>query len=144
MLYNTSISFPYLFSDNDGQTQLDTNFTSINRSIALILLTGKGELLGNPEFGSNLKLYQFNEVTPEVVALLTDEIIQAITDFENRITLDTNNIQITQELDTVKINISYTLKNSDITGQSSVIYPIPVPNEEVYAQNPNSLPYIRS
>ena len=127
MLYNSSIAFPYLFSRDNERTEVDTNFTSINRSIALILLTGKGELVGNPAFGSNLKRYQFSEVTEDVKALLTDEIIQSVMEFENRIVLNNSMIDISQSGDRVHIRIGYILKNSSLTGVTDVIYPINIP-----------------
>ena len=127
MLYNSSIAFPYLFSRDNEITEVDTNFTSINRSIALILLTGKGELVGNPAFGSNLKRYQFSEVTEDVKALLTDEIIQSVMEFENRIVLNNSMIDISQSGDRVHIRIGYMLKNSSLTGVTDVIYPINIP-----------------
>jgi phage baseplate assembly protein W len=131
MLYTTSIKFPFLFSKLEGKTDIDTNFVSINRSIALILLTGKGELFGNPNFGSNLKLYQFREVTPEVQQRLSEEIVNSIIEFENRVTITNNDIQIEQapNSDTLKISISYILKNSNALGNTQILIPIPVPTE---------------
>ena len=127
MLYNSSIAFHYLFSRDIDRTEVDTNFTYSYRSIALILLTGKGELLGNPNFGSNLKRYQFSEVTEDVKALLTDEIIQSVMEFENRIVLNNSMIDISQSGDRVHIRIGYMLKNSSLTGVTDVIYPINIP-----------------
>lgn len=129
MLYNTSIQFPYLFSLLSGNTQLDTNFDSINRSIALILLTGKGEVFGNPEFGSDIKRYQFQEMTPAVQQLLADVIIDAITKNENRIDINNKDIQMEQVEDKLYIKLSYALRNSNLNGVANVIVPLPTPEE---------------
>lgn len=129
MLYNTSIKFPYIFSSTTGATELDTNFDSINRSIALILLTGTNEVFGNPAFGSNIKRYQFREITPAIKNLLIDDLVSAITKFENRIILNSENINLEQVNDTLKVNISYKLKNSNATNTTDIIVPLPVPEE---------------
>ncbi len=126
MLYNTSIKFPYLFN---GDTQLDVNFDSINRSISLILLTGKGELFGNPNYGSDIKRYQFMEITPEIKNLLADEIVNSIRQFENRVEITNNDIIIKQINDKLSINIKYSLKNSNVQGTTDVLVPIPTPKE---------------
>lgn len=129
MLYSTSLKLPRLFSLEEGRSQVDINFESINRSIAFILLTGKGELLGNPDFGSKLKLYQFKEITPEVRNILADEIVDSIKQFESRVELDSSNITIQQSGDTVHINISYSLINSNLFGNTTIMVPLPVPTE---------------
>ena len=56
MLFSNSIKFPNIFGLTDGSTKIEQEFTSINRCIALILTTAKGELLMNPDFGSTLYL----------------------------------------------------------------------------------------
>lgn len=129
MLYNTSIKLPYMFSLSNGNTELDTNFESINRSIAFILLTGKGELFGNPDFGSDLKLYQFREITPAVKSLISDEIVKAVTEFEDRIDFNSDDVSIEQIQDRLSIKISYSLKNSNLDGNAQVIIPLPTPQE---------------
>jgi phage baseplate assembly protein W len=129
MLYTTSIRLPKLFSVEEGNTQIDTNFSSINRSIALILLTGKGEFFGHPDFGSDIKKYQFREITSEIIGLLADEIVQSITKYESRVMLTTNDIKIEQVEDRLKINISYYLRNSNLLGTADVIIPMPIPQE---------------
>jgi phage baseplate assembly protein W len=129
MLYSTSIRFPYLFNRAQGNTELDTNFESINRSISLILLTGKGELFGNPEFGCDLKLYQYKEITPEISKVLADDMLQAILQWEHRIDMNLNDIKITKDNDTVHISISYLLRNSNAIGDVKVILPLNTPKE---------------
>ena len=127
MLYTTSLKFPFIFSATEGKTDIATNFESINQSIALILLTGKGEVFGNPDFGSDLKMYQFREVTPEVQSRLAEDIVSNILAFESRVSLSTNDVQITQVLDRVQITITYILKNSNVVGNTEVLIPMPTP-----------------
>lgn len=129
MLYTNSIKHPKLISNINGNVDLDNIESSINRSIALILLTAKGELFFNPEFGSNLRFYIFEYVTDLVTETLTNEIVDSINRWENRIQINKNNINIEQADDRLKIHISYTLTNSNITGETNVFMPIPIPKE---------------
>lgn len=129
MLYTNSIKHPKLISNVNGNVELDSIESSINRSIALILLTAKGELFFNPEFGSDLRLYVFESVNDLVVEALTSEIINSINRWESRIQVDKDNISIEQADDRLKIHISYTLTNSNIVGETSIYTPIPLPKE---------------
>ena len=54
MLFKKSIKFPNIFNLTVGNTDLDNKYVSINRCLALLLTTAKGELLGDPDFGCTL------------------------------------------------------------------------------------------
>lgn len=129
MLYTNSITHPKIFSIINGNTGLDTLSTSINRSISLILLTAKGEVFGNPEFGSDIRKYLFEYITDTTKELIIDEIMNSVSMWEPRIILERNNITIEQDDMTLKIHISYTLTNSNIMGNTDVYTPINYPKE---------------
>jgi hypothetical protein len=129
MLYTNSITHPKIFSITNGNTGLDTLSTSINRSISLILLTAKGEVFGNPEFGSDIRKYLFEYITDTTKELIIDEIMNSVSMWEPRIILERNNITIEQDDMTLKIHISYTLTNSNIMGNTDVYTPINYPKE---------------
>ena len=75
MIYTNSIKHPKIISNTNGNVELDELASSINRSIALILLTAKGEMYFNPEFGSNLRYYIFNYMNDLLKESLITEII---------------------------------------------------------------------
>ena len=124
MLFSNSIRFPNMFDLTNGNTATEGDFTSINRCIALILTTAKGELLMNPDFGCSLYEQLFNVVDEELWTSVKSSIVDSITRFETRVTLTTQDIEITR-LDTPKtafnININYKVVNSDLTNVFSLI-----------------------
>ena len=129
MIYTSSIKHPKLFSITKGNTDLDKLYVSINRSIALILLTAKGELFGNPDFGSNIRMYLFNNITDLMINKLKEEIVDSITQWESRITLTTSDINIIADDTKLKINIKYNLVNSEATGSTELLTPLNIPAE---------------
>ena len=129
MLYTSSITHPKMFSVINGNTDIDKLDTSINRSIALILLTAKGEVFGNPEFGSDIRKFLFESYNDNLKELIIDEIIDSVSKWEDRIIINRSDISIEQEDLALKIHISYTLTNSNIRGDTDVYTPINFPKE---------------
>ena len=129
MLYTTSITHPKMFSLINGNTETDSLDISINRSIALILLTAKGEVFGNPDFGSDIRKFLFQNYTDSMRDLLIDEIVESISNWEDRIVMNRSDISIEQDDLALKIHISYTLTNSNIRGDTDVYTPINFPKE---------------
>ena len=129
MLYTTSITHPKMFSLINGNTETDSLDISINRSIALILLTAKGEVFGNPNFGSDIRKFLFQNYTDSMRDLLIDEIVESISNWEDRIVINRGDISIEQDDLALKIHISYTLTNSNIRGDTDVYTPINFPKE---------------
>lgn len=129
MLYTTSITHPKMFSLINGNTETDSLDISINRSIALILLTAKGEVFGNPDFGSDIRKFLFQNYTDSMRDLLIDEIVESISNWEDRIVINRSDISIEQDDLVLKIHISYTLTNSNIRGDTDVYTPINFPKE---------------
>lgn len=117
MLFKNSIKFPNIFDLTSGDTNVDKEYTSINRCLALLLTTAKGELLGDPDYGCTLYERLFNGFTPAEQSEIKDDIVDAISKYEKRIVVNTTNIDIEQidvEAHKYKISISYKLKNSDL------------------------------
>lgn len=124
MLFTNSIKFPNIFKLSSGATNLDSEYTSINRCIALILTTAHGELLGDPDFGCGLYEKLFDTYTIEESDIIKQDIVDSLTRYEKRIIITPEDITI----DTVegndhlyKIHISYKLANSDVTNEASLI-----------------------
>ena len=117
MLFKKSISYPQVFDSISGRTLLDDEFTSINRCIALILTSAKGELLGSPDFGSRLYELLFDPLVEDTRTNIIDEIVKTLKKYEKRITIDKNDVDVVKDdkkQNSYKITISYKLANSDI------------------------------
>lgn len=123
MLFTNSIKFPDVFNLTNGNTNVDTEFTSINRCIGLILTTAKGELLGDPDYGCTLYERLFNGYNEAQVELIKGDIVEALTKYEKRIIISVQDIEIEPidiEEHKFKIHISYILKNSDIANETFI------------------------
>ncbi len=91
----------------------------INQAIAIILMTKKGSVAHQPEFGSNIHLYldyPINEISSHLVREITD----AITKWETRITINNINLEVREEK--IHINIEWTLKETIIKGITQLSY----------------------
>lgn len=121
--FNSSgIRHPNTFSISQGKTLYSSKLNSINQSISLILRTAKGELFGDPEFGSNLYTYLFDSIKDtHVEDLIRDEIVTSINKYEPRVFVEADNISFEYEENTVKINIMYNLRYTDIVSDYQYI-----------------------
>lgn len=124
MIFTSSIKYPNTFNYVSGKTDLDDYVTSINRCIALILTSAKCELLGDPNYGSNLYAMLFEQYSDNFEILIKQEIVDCITAFERRITVTTDNIKIEQksinEKNSFVITINYTIIRSGQSYETSI------------------------
>jgi phage baseplate assembly protein W len=116
MLFKTSIKYPLTFSLTTGKTDLDTLTTSINRCIGLILTTGKGELLGDPDFGCRLYELLFEQYSDNLQQTVKREILDSLSKFESRVSLTENDITIehveNSDRNRFKITLTYSIKGT--------------------------------
>jgi phage baseplate assembly protein W len=78
------INIKYPFQDSPQGFFLDLNATSsdaIKSDIAHLILTQKGERLYNPDFGTNLLKYVFNQNDTYSESDIKDEITQALANY---------------------------------------------------------------
>lgn len=115
------IKHPNTFSLSRGKTLLSDEIESINQSIGLILSTSRGELFGDPTFGSRLKEMLFDFTGPSFSREIQQTIYEELSAQEPRIIVRPESISITYEKTTVTIHITYELKYTDITSEFSYI-----------------------
>lgn len=123
MLFKNSFRFPNMFNAITGETMLDTEYTSINRCIALILTTARGELLGDPDFGCTLYEQLFNVHTESLDDIIKTDIVNSLNKYEKRINISKTDIEIRQDSNNKNayiIHINYTIKNSNENGSVEV------------------------
>lgn len=124
MLFKQSLKHPDIFNLISGKVDFDKDFTSINRCIGLILTTGKGELLCDPEFGCRLYELLFNQYTDSLQEEVKTAIVESITRFEPRVKVDSSDITIEPVDDAERtqyhINIKYRLASADFIGETEV------------------------
>jgi phage baseplate assembly protein W len=119
------IDFPYRYVQGGKVNSIQTSNAGerIKDSIHLILSTGIGERMFNPEFGSRLPQLVFEPNDLELKGVLKFYTAQALARWEKRIEI--GNISFMDDYrddnNTIGIRIEYTIRNSHIRG--SYVYP---------------------
>lgn len=109
MAFRNSIKHPECFNIISGRTNIAEYHESIQESIRLLLLTNKGELLGDPQYGTNLIKHIHEPNTMILQDLLSDDISRVISKYEKRIRVNPNDITFIKENKKLYINIMYTV-----------------------------------
>lgn len=81
-------SFPPSFDINSRTVDLVREEEDINQSLHILLSTSLGERVMLPDYGCNLKDYQFESVNNSLIGFLKDLVERAILYYEPRIVLE--------------------------------------------------------
>ncbi len=88
------------------------NVEAIKRSIRNIILTNKGERPFNPRFGSNVRALLFENATPFVKYVLSQEIKDCIKNYEPRATTINVNVHGELDMNELIVDVQFTPINS--------------------------------
>ena len=111
-MYQKTFSFPQMFNKTTYKTNLSENTKSINECLGILLRTRPGEMLGDPNYGCLLveRVFMYNGVV--IQSLIIEDILNAINNYEPRITVNSSDITIVQNTRVVSIYIQYTIKET--------------------------------
>lgn len=87
-----SIQFPEMFTRTVTNTVSDYDATLQN--LKMLLWSEKGELFGDPYYGTGIKRYLYDQNDTVLVDILIDDIYTAITLFMPQIRVNRNDIQL--------------------------------------------------
>ncbi len=90
----TGWAFPPEFDRNAGTVEMVRNVEDIRQSLQILLSTSLGERVMQPDYGCNLRDYQFEPVSNTFLGFLKDMVDRAILFYEPRVLVE--NITITQ------------------------------------------------
>ena len=112
-----TFGFPHIVDRITDSITLSDNTKSINECLSILLRTRPGEMLGDPDWGCNLisRVFQYQGVIVE--SLIREDITSAIEKYEPRISIDSNDIIIDTDGNTVHIYINYTIKETGEVNQ---------------------------
>jgi phage baseplate assembly protein W len=114
--------FPPTFNKRSGSVILVSEEEDILESLEILLSTRKGERNMLPDFGCNLHHMAFETMNGNTINQLQNMIIDAIREFEPRITLDSIDIDTGKQLDGfINIIINYTINKSNQS--TNMVYP---------------------
>ncbi|MCX2680324.1 GPW/gp25 family protein [Galbibacter sp. EGI 63066] len=113
----TGWSFPPTFDKESETIKMVSAEKDIEQSMEILLSTSLGERVMQPEYGCNLKDYQFESMDNSFIGFIKDLVERAILYYEPRIRLE--NVEVT-EADSVelyegllKINVDYRIEGSN-------------------------------
>lgn len=121
MVFTTSINHPKEFSVISGVTDLATEIDSINQSIRLILTSARGELFGDPNFGSRLHEYLFDYSGEALYNLLKSEIASVLNSQESRVTVFEDDISFKEDGTSLTIDIKYTIRYTNHSSETVLL-----------------------
>lgn len=97
-----------------------TDSRAINNSIRNILLTRRGSVPGRPRFGSDLYKLLFSQMDHILIGVAQTMIFQALTEFEDRITVENVEVKNVEAYNKVVCTITYKFKNELSTVEEKV------------------------
>jgi phage baseplate assembly protein W len=114
-------AFPPAF--DKGGARMTEGFNDVKESLRILFSTNKGERIFRPEYGCALSKWTFSKINLSEKTLLRDVIKEAIRIGEPRITVETIEIEIRNELEgELWIHIDYRI-NSTATSDN-LVFPI--------------------
>ena len=111
-MYQKTFAFPQMISRSLRKTQISTKNKSINECLGILLRTRPGELLGDPNYGCYLIERVFRYQGLIVESLIKEDIIQATTKYEPRVSISPNDITLVSNNQLLQIYITYTIKET--------------------------------
>ena len=107
-------SFPPTFLSAFGSIDMVEGREDINQSLHIILSTSFGERVMRPNFGCNLKDFQFEPLNIGFLTYLQDVVTTALIYHEPRIRVDNVSIKTDDQLEgKLLITVDYTIKTSN-------------------------------
>ena len=99
----TSISFPNMFSTGSTKIKYDRDATKQN--LLLLLMATKQSLLGDPNFGTNIKKLIFEQNSNILRDIVIDEIHSNIQIFLPQIKVQREDIELVAQGNTLYVNV---------------------------------------
>lgn len=120
------ISYPNMFNKNNFNlsTELSYNYEAINESLKTIFYINKGELLGDPNYGSTIRECLFNLKNETSISEIKSLIVSDIHKYIPTIIVETSDIHIYSDPNNAKykINIAYRVnKNSEYSYFETIV-----------------------
>ena len=119
-------SFPPNFSiepNGEGVVEMVTDETEIRQSLEILLTTVRGERYLRPDFGTDLRHYQFEPITPALQMHMQQLVEQALTRYEHRVRVDSVAVNTSQALEgSLIVELSYTILATN--KKENLVYPL--------------------
>ena len=102
-----------LIKDSSGKLKKVINIDAVKTSIDNIMRTSKGERVMLRDFGSDLKSMLFENISESLVDVISDEIRNAITTWDNRVIVNSINFETNADRNEVKVTVHFAVRGYD-------------------------------
>ena len=106
------VSIP--FNSSQVFTQTYTTQDQIKSNIINFILTNKGERVFNPSFGSNIRKYIFEQVTPSSIKNLQTQLLEELSTYFPNVKFGNAIITPIFDENTINIKINYSVYNDSL------------------------------
>lgn len=118
-------AYPPEFSTHDIPTQMTQDEEDIRQSLCILLSTRVGERVYRPDYGTELHLYQFEQIDLTIETEIKNAIEKAVLLFEPRVSLDRVEINKTRlDEGLLIIELYYTIRISNSTQAYHFPFPL--------------------
>jgi phage baseplate assembly protein W len=107
------IAFPPRYDRKTKGLLLESYESSIQQSIKIIILTQRGERLGNPNFGTDLGRFMFEPIDRFLISDVEKELRRSISKYEKRIKELDVLVEEGQEFGSLIVTIAYINKEQE-------------------------------
>ncbi len=117
----TGWGFPPTFDRHNKSVEMVSNEDDIYQSLEILLSTGLGERVMQPEYGSDLSKLIFEPIDVTFESLIKDRISDAILYHEPRITVDNIELERKETEGLINISIDFTVRTTN--SRSNIVFP---------------------
>lgn len=96
-----------------GNTGISQTANKFEEDLKVLLMTEKGTMLGDPEFGSDLYKYLFNKSNELTASLIRDEIKRCVEEYFDYVLVKNIDIEFDGNNVNAKITYSLYMQNND-------------------------------
>ena len=131
MPYTNSIKHPKCFNVYSKTTQTSDDYLdSIQQSLRNLLLSSKGELLGDPNYGTDIMKLMYDNNNLELNYALKKDIVNQINIYEKRVYITQDNITFINDRTKIYMTIKFLIKRTDEVFDMEIL----LRNTETYSE----------
>lgn len=131
MPYTNSIKHPKCFNVYSKNTQTSDDYLdSIQQSLRNLLLSSKGELLGDPNYGTDIMKLMYDNNNLELNYALKKDIVNQINIYEKRVFITQDNITFINDRTKIYMTIKFLIKRTDEVFDMEIL----LRNTETYSE----------
>jgi phage baseplate assembly protein W len=118
----TAVGVAIPFNNNSVFFSTYTTQDAIRNNLLNFFLTNKGDIYLNPNFGANLRIFIFEQISSDSMDSLKETVQSLISQYFVNIKVDNLNILQSPDTNEITIQLYYTIINTGITDQIQISF----------------------